>query len=168
MEDKIDLTEKSNNDKPPKKSFAKIIIVVVIIAFLGAGGYVGWSLFVKGNQKGTQISESRPETKKKKVGIICPLDSFIVNLMDNRGLGKRYLKISMELEVFKEEDKKKIERHTPQLRDTILLLLSSMSFNEINTMEGKLVLKKALLTNINQVLGEPIVQNIYFSEFVVQ
>jgi flagellar basal body-associated protein FliL len=35
-------------------------------------------------------------------------------------------------------------------------------------MEGKLELKQALLSRINQALGEGIVQRIYFTEFVVQ
>jgi flagellar FliL protein len=55
-----------------------------------------------------------------------------------------------------------------QLTDTIILLLSSQSFKEINSMEGKLYLKQSLLTRINQLLGGQIVRRIYFTEFVVQ
>jgi len=173
MGDKDDVKADVNeNGEPPKKSSAMLIIIIVAVVVLGAGGYVGWSMFLKGGdtatQEESQATPPRSEAKAKKASIICPLDSFIVNLADKRGLGKRYLKISMELEVYNEEDKVSITNHIPQLRDTILLLLSSMSFKEINTIDGKLVLKKALLSNIKQVLGSKMVQNVYFSDFVVQ
>jgi flagellar FliL protein len=74
----------------------------------------------------------------------------------------------MQLEVGKEEHKLKVEDNIPQLRDTILILLSSQTLEEINTMEGKLELKHGILSRINQVLGKKIVRRIYYTEFVVQ
>ena len=88
--------------------------------------------------------------------------------MDKQGVGKRYLKITMELEVNKEEDKLLIENHNAQIRDTVLLLLSSQSLKEINTMEGKLELKQNLLSRMGQILGDGVIRRIYFTEFVVQ
>jgi len=166
---------KENGEKEkiqPKKSFLKFIILGVIVLVLGAGGYAGWNFFVKGKKeeikKETRISKSRPKSKKQELRIAHPLDAFIVNLTDKAGLGKRYLKATIILEVGSEEDKKMLESHKPQLRDTILLLLSSQSINEVNTMEGKIELKQILVSKINQVLGEGIVHRLYFTEFVVQ
>ena len=109
-----------------------------------------------------------PFKPKEEKSIICPLDSFIVNLMDKAGMGKRYLKVTMKLEVGSKNDQDLLDEHTPQIRDTVLLLLSSLTFKEINSMEGKLDLKQSLISRINQVLGEDRVKKIYFSEFVVQ
>ena len=102
------------------------------------------------------------------MNITFPLKSFIVNLMDKKGVGKRYLKVTMEIEVNGEEHRKMVERYKPQLRDTILLLLSSQILKDINTMEGKLELKQALLSRMNRITGEGIIQRVYFTEFVVQ
>jgi flagellar FliL protein len=155
-------------EEKPKRSFLKWIMIIVVVFVVGAGGYFGWSQFLKGDRKEAEVSKAKPEIEKEKGTIICPLDSFIVNLVDKAGLGKRYLKITMELEVGGEEGKGMVEKYKPKLRDTILLLLSSLSFDEINTMEGKLELKQSLLSRVNQILGEGLVQRIYFSEFVVQ
>jgi flagellar FliL protein len=152
----------------PKKSFLKFIILGVIVIAVGTGGYLGWDLLVKGKKEGPKTPKSRPQIRREEVGMIYPLESFIVNLMDKAGLGKRYLKVKIILEIGGEEAKKVVDGQKPRLRDTILLLLSSQSFKEINTMEGKLELKQALLSRINQALGEGIVQRIYFTEFVVQ
>jgi len=172
MAEEKEAVEKSEEEIPAKRPFLKYILLGGIVLVLGAGGYVGWDLFIKGKQsedkKETRISKSSPKRKEKEVRMAYPLESFIVNLMDKAGLGKRYLKVRIILEIGDEEDKKMVERHKPQLTDTILLLLSSQLFNEINSMEGKLELKQALLSRINQVLGEGIVHRIYFTEFVVQ
>lgn len=155
----------------PKKSFLKFIILGVMVVVLGAGGYVGWNYF-KGNRyeniKETQTTKADANKKKDEAKIVFPLESFIVNLADREGIGKRYLKITLALEVFDEEEKRMVARYTAELRDTILLLLSSQSFSEISTMEGKLELKQALLSRINHALGGRIVQRLYFTEFVVQ
>jgi flagellar FliL protein len=148
--------------KAPKKSKLKLIIIAVAVMLIGAGGIYGYSMYDKGKKDNTEA------TKEKIMSIVCPLNSFVVNLQDKTGVGKRYLKITMQLEVGKEEDKLLIGNHNAQLRDTILLLLSSQSLKEINTMEGKLDLKQTLLSRMNQILGDTIVRGIYFTEFVVQ
>lgn len=170
---KKETNEGIKEETKPKKSFLKFIILGVIVIVLGAGGYLGWDLFKKRNQGETETSESSPKKKKQKKnevegGIIFPLESFIVNLMDKAGAGRRYLKVGMELEIGDKEDETLLKMRIPQLKDTILLLLSSQTFSDINSMEGKIQLKQTLLSRINQELGEGIVRKIYFTEFVVQ
>ena len=149
--------------KEPKKSKLKLIIIIVAVLLLGGGGYFGWNMYKKNGD------EAKPESEEKnKVTIVYPLKSFVVNLADKKGMGKRYLKVTMEVEVESEENRMMVESNTPKVRDTVLLLLSSKQINEINTMEGKLDLKQALLSRMNRILGKGIIKRIYFSEFVVQ
>ena len=148
-----------------KKSLFKSIIVVGLLVVFGAGGYVGWSFYIKGKK---DVSQLASDPQRQSVRIDYPLEAFIVNLMDKAALGKRYLKVQITLEVDGEDGKRKVAGHKPELRDTILLLLSSYSFNDINTMDGKLELKQALVYRINQILDGPIVHRVYFTEFVVQ
>lgn len=156
----------------PKKSPVAMIVLAVIVVLLGAGGFLGWNLLIKddnnGKENSTEASESVSNKMEQTVGIICALESFIVNLMDKSASGKRYLKITIKLEVGNEERSLMIKKHEVQLRDTIILLLSGQSFKDINSMEGKLRLKQSLLTKINQILGGRIVRRLYFTEFVVQ
>ena len=164
--------EKMPKEKKPKRSFPKLIILGVLVIVLGVGGYLGWDMFIKKDKKEgkneAQISETQPQENKEEAPITYPLDTFIVNLMDKSGSGKRYLKVGIILEIGNQEQGMMIEKYKPQLRDTILILLSSKSFKEISTMEGKLELKQELLLRVNQILSEAIVRRIYFTEFVVQ
>jgi flagellar FliL protein len=172
MAEEKDVMENVDEEKPPKKSFVKFIVLGAIVIILGVGGYMGWRLYGKGETEGGKekppVEESSNKKKEVAAKINCPLETFIVNLMDKSGLGKRYLKVDIMLEVGSEEAKSMVGSFKPQLRDAILLLLSSQSFNEINTIDGKLGLKQELLMRVNQVFGKSIVQRIYFTEFVVQ
>ena len=145
-----------------EKSKLKLIIIATLVLFIGAVGILAYNKSIKN-------TEARAVTQKaEKVGIVCPLKSFVVNLLDKRGLGKRYLKVTLEVEVAKEEDRQLIDRSKPKIRDSILLLLSNQELNEINTIEGKIALKQDLLFKMKQILGEGVVRRIYFTEFIVQ
>ena len=114
------------------------------------------------------VIPENPFKAKEAKSIICPLDSFIVNLMDKSGQRNRYLKETMTLEVGSDRDRELLQKHMQQIRDTVLLRLSSISFKEIDRMEGKLDLKQSLISRINRVPVENRIKEFYFSEFVVQ
>jgi len=162
--------EKASSEKP--KSKLKWIIVGALVVALGGGGFAGWRVFSRGDQEkngGAEASEaSRSDRNTMAKGIVCPLESFIVNLRDQSGSGKRYLKTTIQLEVAGEENQQLVKDYEAQLRDTVLLLLSSQSYKEIRSLEGKLTLKQALLVSINQLLGGNKIRRLYFTEFVVQ
>ncbi len=91
---------------------------------------------------------------------------FIVNLNDSGG--KRFLKLTMSVEAEGQALADEINAKMPQFRDIILLLLSSMSYDDISTLDGKMRLRQQMLNRLNTQLSAGKVKNIYFSEFVVQ
>ena len=74
----------------------------------------------------------------------------------------------MEVEIPTEQLAEEITRRKAQLRDTILLLLTSKNFEDVNRLEGKFQLRNELIFGINQVLQSGKIQTLYFTEFVVQ
>jgi flagellar FliL protein len=172
MADEDKKKEEGTEDKPAKKSSLRWILVTGAAVLLGIGGYAGWSLFGPGSSReAVPVSSGTPAQAAKKTEpskIICPLDSFVVNLVDKSNIAKRYLKVTMALEVGDEEAKAKVEKYKTQLRDAIILLLSSQAFQDISSMEGKLALKQEIMNRVNLVLGPGAVSRIYFTEFVVQ
>ncbi|MFW6146911.1 MAG: flagellar basal body-associated FliL family protein [Thermodesulfobacteriota bacterium] len=168
MAEEKDVEQQSEEKVKSGKFFLKFIILGIAVVVLGGGGFAGWSLFVKNNGKQVPMSEAPSQTKKRETRIAFPLKSFIVNLKDKSGLGKRYLKVTMVLELEGQGSEQVVEQRKPELKDTILLLLSSQFFDDISTVEGKLELKQALVSRINQALGNSLVRKIYFTEFVVQ
>jgi len=110
--------------------------------------------------------EGEEAAQQEPMEIFFKLDPFIINL---RGTGvKRYLKTSMAIEVEGERLKKEMELRTPQLRDTIITVLTSKSFNDLNSNEGKISLKYELMAHINRILKTGAIRAIYFTDFIIQ
>lgn len=119
---------------------------------------------------------------RQPLGIMYALDPKVVNLAEPGGL--RYLKATITLELwpledfssFEEEERTQAEEkfletiddRRPKIDDIVTSLLSSKTFNEIATIEGKEQLKQELTTAINDSLGYRGVVNIYFTDFVIQ
>jgi flagellar FliL protein len=91
---------------------------------------------------------------------------FVVNLADP--LGRRYLKLSLEIEVKNKSVLEKTEKAMPRIKDALLLLLSSKSYSDLASMENKIALKNEIISRLGQIVGNGNVSNVYFTEFIVQ
>ncbi|KJS30370.1 MAG: hypothetical protein VR64_16910 [Desulfatitalea sp. BRH_c12] len=154
-----------------KKVLALIIgSVLLILGIMGAGFYL---MLQKMNQSIAQIQmqaasdqEEEPEVLEPAMGPIYKMDTLIVNLADQGG--KRYLRVTMELELSAPEVTAEIDTRLPQLRDAILMVLPSKQYSDIGTTEGKILLRDELIVKINGILKKGTVSKLYFTEFVVQ
>jgi len=97
---------------------------------------------------------------------IFELEPFVVNLADTREI--RYLKVTIKLELSKAEFTQEVSNHLPQIRDSLLILLSSKEYNAIRTVEGKMELRDEILRRINSILSKGEVKMAYFTDFVAQ
>jgi len=154
-------------EQPKKKSKMKLLILILaVVIILGGGGFFAYSKFFK-KTEGEGEATHKPEQEKKSAHVVIhKLDTFLVNLADPGG--KRYLKLTMELELDSPKTVEEITKETPRIRDVILTVLSSKEFEEISTLPGKTALKKELMTKLNASLKTGKVTNIYFTEFLVQ
>lgn len=164
------MAEKENAEQKPiaKKGKLKLIIIAVLVIILGAGAFLGWRMFLKKDGNKAQNKESSSQSDKKAESATYTLDTFIVNLQSGSGSGKRYLKAGMVLNINNQLHKALLDKNKPQIRDAILIFLSSKTSEEIGSIEGKMALKQSLIMRMNQILGKTVVDKIYFSEFVVQ
>lgn len=156
-----------------------IIIAVAALLVLGGGGAAVWFFFLSGDEP-AKVDQAKPAAEAGKEGqeqgkkdeaaapgTILNMEPFIINLADPSG--KRYLKLTLAVDAKDEPMKKEIETRLPQIRDSILLLLTSKTFEEISTVAGKLRLKNEVLKIINRSLGGQFsVHAVYFTEFVIQ
>jgi len=96
---------------------------------------------------------------------IYELDTFTVNLADINIT--RYARVNIKLELNNYDVEEEVERRTPQIRDLIIVLLSSKKFNDINSTEGKDNLRMEIIKSINTYLVKGEIVNLYFTDFVV-
>lgn len=110
--------------------------------------------------------EAEEEIPIEKVGPMYSMDTFIVNLADEGE--KRYLRVTLGLELKDEAVIKKIEQRTPQMRDSVLMILPTKKIKDIKSTEGKMALRDEIFTSLDALLQEGDIINIYFTEFVMQ
>ena len=120
---------------------------------------------IKDLQKTKDKKQSQFKTTSL-AGLYTPLKTFIVNLADAGG--RRYLKVRLGLELSNKEVKRELNMLLPEVRDQIILALSSKTYQQIQGVAGKTVLREELAERANSVLKTGKVKKIYFSEFVVQ
>lgn len=96
---------------------------------------------------------------------IFDLDPFIVNLADAE---TRYLKLTVKLDLDRAESKEEIAARLPQVRDAILILLTSKDVASLRSTQGKFQLRDEIVNRVNSTLPKNGVRTAYFTEFVVQ
>ncbi len=155
--------EQAQEQEPKKKSKLKLIIILIVaLGVLGGGGFFAYTKFFASKKK---EKEEKEQVKIPQV-VTHQLDTFLVNLADPGG--KRYLKLTIELELDNPKVIDEINKENFRIRDAILLILSSKEFDDISTVGGKLALKKEIISKLNSILKTGKVLNVYFTEFLVQ
>ena len=162
IEKEVDQEEASPSGKFP----LKWILIGVVVLVLAGGGYVGWTMVDTDPEPEADPSASNQKAPEMEVGQTFSMDPFVVNL--NETGGKRYLKSKIELEYMEESVGEELKSRLPQMRDVILLHLSSKTLDEIRSIDGKVELKNALVKRINQVLKQGKIRNLFFTQFVIQ
>ena len=144
-------------------------VLMVLMLGLGGGLLMMWNklnvLSIQGTANAGVRSDPGDDVKEP-LGPIFSLETFIVNLADKGG--KRYLRVTMDLELGHAELENELGKRLPQVRDTVLMILPAKRFVDINSAEGKITLRNEILDAINGFLTQGQVTKVYFKEFVVQ
>ena len=152
----------------------KLIIILsaaalLMMMFMGGIFFMMWSKISKMEGKMTVSPESETEetvVEEMMVKPIFPLKSFIVNLAGDNGT--RYLKIKMDLEITNESFNNDIRQRIPQIRDSIMMILTSKRYADIKDTAGKIALRENIQNRVNDFFKEPCITNVYFTDFVIQ
>lgn len=152
-----------------------LLFVLALVNMLVVGG-VGFMLFksreaeksqptvdqvVRGEHE-TQQAEKAEDRNLKKV--VVPLETFIVNLAGAKG--RRVAKVNIELEVSKADVQKEIEQRQAQVRDIIIMILSSKTYEFVSTKEGKNQLREEIKDTVNAFLSKGKIESVFFTEFI--
>ena len=177
-EEKKDAPEKAESPKKAKSSGGKqnlllFFLLIVNMTVVGGVGYMVYQARMADEKSNTldKIVEGESmnaEVDKKEaedfIGQLIPLEMFLVNLSGDKG--NRLLKVSMELEIDGQNVKEEIEKRKPQIRDIIIVLLSSKTYPQISSKEGKEYLREEIKDTLNSFLTRGKVKRVLFTEFI--
>lgn len=109
--------------------------------------------------------------EKPKPANYVPLEPpFVVNF---EGVGPaKFLQIAVEVMTRKPEAAEHIKKHMPVIRNNLVLLFGSQTYDKVNTLKGKEDLRAAALAEVQKILeeetGDPTIEALYFTSFVMQ
>ena len=145
-----------------------VVCFVVIVLGVGAGLYILWDKVSDVSPETLESTEKMAEKKdvKAMVKALLSMETFVVNLADPGG--KRYLRVTMALEIDDQDCVTETKENVPQIRDKVLLILPAKEFKDIRTSSGKGSLRKEMIAQLNPLLDKCKITNLYFQEFVIQ
>jgi len=114
--------------------------------------------------------EEEPATLKAIYYAIA--EPFTINFLNQSKSKARYLQIKVTLKSTDEEAIMGAEENLPMLQDALLDLFSDQSYEEANSVEGRIALQEATLETIKSILKEETdndaIDAVYFTSFILQ
>lgn len=154
-------------EAPPPKSKKKLMIIIVAVVVLVGGGVGSYFIFA---HKPAKHEAEKVEEKHVAKPVFVPLEAFTVNLLSDPD--EQFLQVEMTLKATDEPEAESIKEHMPQVRDRILMLLTSKHGSEITTPEGKRLLSSEIIKQMNTPFSKgekpQAITGVFFTSFVIQ
>lgn len=166
----------SEEEGSSKKKIPLWLIILIPSQLVLIGGLVAVFLVLSGGDEPPPAEPTAAEQKVEPkavtdvstlIGPQFELEPFVVNLIDD-GRGPRYLKTEIQFELEDEAVRVEVDGRLSQIRDEILMLLTSKRVTDVETPDGKRILKDEIFTRVNKILVTGRIKQVYFNEFVIQ
>jgi flagellar FliL protein len=157
----------------PPKDIMKIVGMIVAalnVVISGGGAYLVYNATLGHKSPVVYEEELRLEYEAlqkelQQEPIFYTMEVFNTNL---EGLPRRFIRVEMSVEMYDKDGFEELVTLGGESRDTIVRILSSKQFPQIETVQGKLNLKNEIIAHLNSTLDRGVVKNIYFTKFQVQ
>ncbi len=151
-----------------KKSSKKLIIIIIAVVILLAGGG-GAFFFMKGDApEGEHVEEESAVPVEK---LYFEMSKPIV-VDFPKGSTAKHGRITVSMLAEGAETIDVLKKNEPMIQNNLLMLIGAQDSSALNTRDGKDVLRKAMLEDINAVLkkmaGKGQVEELFFTSFVMQ
>ena len=161
--------QSSKSAQKPTLFIILAIVNMVVVLGVGAMLYLGKQKEAKepGIEdviKGEKEAQEAEEKNEDFIGKLIPLETFLVNLSGSRG--RKLAKVNMELEVSNDDVQIEIDKLKPKIRDIIIIILSSKTYAQVSSKEGKDSLRDEIRDQVNLFLTKGQIKRVYFTEFI--
>lgn len=167
------MAEDDGEQQAPKRDLKKILAmayVAINLTCMGVGTYLVYVSTVGFTSPSASSEELDREIAAFRATLlerpmVYTMDTFNTNL---NGLPRRLIRMELNLEMLDAEGFEEVINLGAKGRDTIVRIIQSKAYSELETLQGKLHLKNEIIAQLNEQLANGVVKNVYFSDFVVQ
>lgn len=156
------------------KSWLPLLVSILLMPVLAFG--VAQFVILPQLQKGLGIKGSAPAVSVKKETAASKtanaktesvvMNKLLVNVADT--MGARYLLVSVSVVGNSSDFKDKMTEHDAQLRDMACGALATKTLADLEKPDARNLIRNELMTGFNNILGDSMVQDIFFTEFAIQ
>jgi len=152
----------------PQKSFGrrKLIMLAAPVALLGVGAGL-WFTGALPRLLGMQHEDTAAETARPPTPIYLDLPELIANLNSN-SQRPNYVKLTVRLEVTKQEDVERLKAAMPRLQDLFLTYIREMRPQELRGSAGTYRLREELIARANLAAAPARITDVLFTQMLIQ
>ncbi len=162
--------ELQNGEEAPKGKSKLLIIIIAVVVLLAGGG--GAAFFLMGSdpaeeETAAQVQAQPAEAPIAYVNIAQP---FVFNVTgDNRN---RMVQIKVQLMVRGTENENLARYHSPLIESSLLSTFASATVEQLRSPTGRTELRDKATDDIKAALtksvGQPVIEKVLFTDFVIQ
>ena len=158
------MAEEKSTEVKEKTGFDFRIILVGLLLFMIA---MGASYFVMRSLIAPLVPESNKSAEQLLSGNLIEVGEFTTNVNTTGAAG--FLKVTVTVEVSADDKKAQqtISNCMPIIKDSILGVLAAQSVADLDV-HNRNNLKAVIQEEINSKIGGDLIQNVYFTDFIMQ
>lgn len=173
QEESVKKKSESAGDASAKAPAPKLIYIVLLLNLVVLAALVAfvWMNLSK-SRKSISLADVEAAKATHEAAPELPVaakfikESFTVNLADTAA--SHFAKVDVEIEVDDDFVRGEVERLKPRIRDFIVVILSSKTYDQIASVDGRDFLREEIRNKINGYLTRGQIKNVYFTQFIIQ
>ncbi len=161
-----------DDDGSGKKGGSKLLLIIIaaVVVLLIGGGAAFFLLSGDSEEEAEMVAEEVVE-EEKAPAMYIPLKPPFVTHFDDSGR-KRYLQLELTLMTRSDDSYTAVIKHLPKIRSNILTLVAAQLFDELQSPEGKEIMRESLVEEIRTLMeaevGDPSIEDVYYTTFIIQ
>ena len=174
------MAEEGQEASPPKPKSDKwglitLLFALINLAAIGGVAFMMRDMWGQIEHLNARVEEvARPELvdgespvgtemQPKNLGVLFPLDGFLVNLASSHG--PKFLQAQLELELESPAVEEEVVRKKAAIRDAIIVLMSSRNYTSLREPAGMSDLRGDIKRRLNNQLSTGKIRQVYFTKF---
>jgi flagellar FliL protein len=157
-------------DAPKKKGgIPKIALIAVVLLVQIVAAYFIQKTLLFPAVPGQKVAEAAPKKVAKhseEESKVILLDEIVVNPAETGG--RRYLAVSLGLQIASAEAEKLVEKNKPLIRDALISLLSAKHLDQLASIAYRDTLKQEIKEAVAKQLKDTEIENVVFNGYVLQ
>lgn len=147
----------------------KKLIIGLAVALLAGGGasaYYFTALGGAATEDEVADAEAVEPVEEELEALFHNLPALVVSSNYNGSL--RYLQVKLSILTRDEEVLTKLQANTPLIQNSLIMLLDSYEFSELDNTEGKEMLRAKAEDEVRSIINDEGVESVLFTGFVIQ